>query len=131
MEENADNEVEFSRRLKAKLTYIMSPENAPFDINGYMHCNRVEGWPFYRVKRIECKDGFSISVQASESAYCSPRINLADLYTSVECGFPSKASRLLSPYQERWKRRPQSQCVFPYVPVEVVEKLIVSHGGVK
>ena len=37
--------------------------------------------------RLICKDGFSVSVQASEFHYCRPRINGADEYEAVELGF--------------------------------------------
>ena len=51
---------------------------------------------------ITCKDGFTISVQARDSAYCLPREDYPDTpYTHVECGYPSstpttKALRELS-----------------------------------
>jgi hypothetical protein len=40
------------------------------------------------VPKIECVDGFSISVQASSTHYCSPRDNEGP-WDTVECGFPS------------------------------------------
>lgn len=40
--------------------------------------------------RLYCYDGYSISVQASEYHYCSPRLNGLQDYQSVELGFPSK-----------------------------------------
>ena len=40
-------------------------------------------------KRIECADGFSMSVQASRFNYCEPRVDDAKAYTEVEVGFPT------------------------------------------
>ena len=48
----------------------------------------------YKNKQVVCKDGFKMSVQANDSAYCSPRINNAERYTSVEIGFPSEKEEL-------------------------------------
>lgn len=36
--------------------------------------------------RVECKDGTTLSVQASESHYCSPRENNPGFYRKVEFG---------------------------------------------
>ena len=38
--------------------------------------------------RIQCKDGFGMSVQANEGAYCFPRSDFGP-YKEVEVGFPS------------------------------------------
>ena len=38
-------------------------------------------------KRIECADGFTMSVQANSNAYCSPRSDNAASYDEVEVGF--------------------------------------------
>ena len=46
-------------------------------------------------KRIRCADGFNMSVQANEGAYCTPRIDFAENYTEVEVGFPSQKEDLL------------------------------------
>ena len=46
-------------------------------------------------EEIVCKDGFTMSVQAHHGAYCSPRIDDAAKYTSVEVGFPSQPESLL------------------------------------
>ena len=79
-------------------------------------------------KRIECVDGFSISVQASWGAYCSPRTNIGP-WSSVECGFPSQEPTKIMDYAEE----PQNptETVYGYVPIELVEELIESHGGMK
>jgi len=81
---------------------------------------------------IHCKDGFHISIQASRYHYCEPRIDHPkDGYTHVECGFPSlDPGDELRAYQEMPDEDPTG-CVYPYVPVEVVNRLIDAHGGIK
>lgn len=106
--------------------------------------------------RIVCNDGFSISVQASEHMYCEPRYTQwqnedgwqvingswwtssktprnfeTDRFTpyeSVELGFPSEADELIYEYAEQ---NDYTNTVYPYVPVDIVEKLIEKHGGFK
>lgn len=75
-------------------------------------------------KAIVCADKFSMSVQASEYHYCSPRINKAEKYESVEIGYPTSYEPLLVPYEDG----PDSP-VFGFVPVEVVREIIKKHGG--
>ena len=77
--------------------------------------------------RINCKDGFSMSVQAGDCIYSTPRANLkSGHYTEVEIGFPSEKEELISRYAES---RDYTNTVYPYVPVEIVEKVIEKHGG--
>lgn len=79
--------------------------------------------------RLLCNDGFSISVQASEFHYCWPRLNGNQDYESVELGYPSSEDELINEYAEDdWN---YTETVYGYVPIEVVEKLIEKHGGIK
>lgn len=78
-------------------------------------------------KRIECKDGFSISVQANDSAYCLPRDTIGP-WTHVECGFPTETPDIIMEYCE--EKESPTETVYGYVPVELVEKLVLSHGGI-
>ena len=48
-----------------------------------------------KFKQVICADGFSMSVQASETHYCSPRETGAERYTAVEIGYPSDGEPLL------------------------------------
>jgi hypothetical protein len=80
------------------------------------------------VPRIVCKDGFSMSVQASESHYCTPRAD-ADFYTHVEVGFPSDDEESLRPFSE-WLNDDEESGVYPFVPIQVVLYVINKHGGV-
>tara|TARA_R110002012_G_scaffold201686_2_gene370769 strand:- start:3813 stop:4121 length:309 start_codon:yes stop_codon:yes gene_type:complete len=81
----------------------------------------------YRYKRVECRDGFSMSVQAHNGAYCTPRENGADVYSEVEIGFPSVEEPLLMDWCEE-KSIPMDT-VYAYVPVGVVTTVIAKHGG--
>ena len=79
--------------------------------------------------RLYCNDGYSISVQASEFHYCSPRLNGLQDYKSVELGYPSAEDELINEYAENALN--YTDTVYGYVPIEVVEKLIEKHGGIK
>lgn len=77
--------------------------------------------------RIVCKDGYSISVQASEYHYCAPRINLEDgCYYSVELGYPNEYDELINKYADD---KDSIDTVFGFVPTSVVDSLIEKHGG--
>lgn len=77
--------------------------------------------------RIVCKDGFSVSVQASDFTYCYPRHNEGP-WDEVELGFPSEIVPELLQYAEN-KDEPTNS-VYGYVPIEVVVKVLESHGGI-
>ena len=79
--------------------------------------------------RLYCNDGYSISVQASAFHYCSPRLNGLQDYKSVELGYPSVEDELINEYAE--DDLDYTDTVYGYVPIEVVEKLIEKHGGIK
>ena len=111
--------------------------------------------------RIVCQDGYSVSVQASEYAYCTPRytqfqaedgwhiINGSYFFSSdtarnfrtsnyvpyeaVELGYPSEPDDLINEYAEiGFNDAPNyTNTVYGYVPVDIVEKLIEKHGGFK
>ena len=85
-----------------------------------------------RIKRLNteivCSDGFSMSVQANEYAYCEPRHGDAKAYTHVEVGFPTEPEELLLDYAE--DRDDPTGTVYGYVPVALVYDVIVKHGGV-
>ena len=81
-----------------------------------------------RYPRLVCADGFEMSVQANQGAYCSPRQNNAKKYKEVEVGFPSIEEPMLMEYVEN-EGKP-TDTVYPYVPVEVVTNVIAKHGGI-
>ena len=75
---------------------------------------------------IECKDGFSFSVQASARHWCSPRSNSGP-YKNVEVGYPSEQEDLLKEYQEC--NNDSRDAVYPFVPIGVVQSIVEKHGG--
>ena len=77
--------------------------------------------------RMICKDGFSLSVQASAGHYCEPRYGSGP-YSKVEVGFPSEEVPTLSEYKEDAEAKAM-HTVFAYVPVSLIEDLITQHGG--
>ena len=76
---------------------------------------------------VECADGFTMSVQAHEGAYCSPRMDNAEKYTAVEVGFPSREEPLLLDFAEDSDR--PTKTVYGWVPAKVVVNVIAKHGG--
>ena len=76
--------------------------------------------------RVECRDGFNMSVQASTTHYCTPR-DSAGPWTEVEVGFPSERAEPLMPYVE--DPNDPTGTVYGYVPIEVVAEVIDAHGG--
>lgn len=79
--------------------------------------------------RITCKDGFSMSVQASRFAYSEPREDQGP-YTHVEVGFPSREVPILNRYIEMPDSDP-TESVYPMVPIELVQRIIEECGGVE
>lgn len=78
--------------------------------------------------RIICNDGFSMSVQASEYAYCMPRETNNDYYTEMEIGFPDKVEELIMEYAEDGNN--PTETVYGYVPIEVINAVIEKHKGI-
>jgi len=109
--------------------------------------------------RVECKDGFTVSVIAGGGAYCSPRPGLCfpgiddgllscpqepngfmwDVpctypgpYFEVELGFPSAPPHPWSEWSEYAENpRNPTNTIYARVPVEMVFDLVDYHGGIK
>jgi hypothetical protein len=100
-------------------------------LNEFILAHReTNGGDYPLTRRIECNDGFHISVQANRGAYCEPRHTEGFPYRLVECGFPSEPV----PSLHEWKDSSNSddtQTVYGYVPVETVIALLNEHGGIK
>lgn len=88
----------------------------------------IQGLIFIR-PRIICNDEFSISVQASEFHYCTPRItsNTID-YEEVEAGYATSEEKDLEPYME--SPNYYTNAVYGYVPVNIINDIITKHGGI-
>jgi hypothetical protein len=97
-------------------------------LNEYMKNNIISDSHHQRIKRLECADGFSMSVQAGEYIYSSPRRDAAFPYYQVEVGFPSAKPMFFAEYAEQ--SDDYTDTVYGYVPVELVEQEIVAHGGI-
>ena len=83
---------------------------------------------FKRNAFVVCRDGFSMSVQANEGAYCTPREDDAGWYTEVEVGYPTEREELLMPYVED-ENRP-TDTVYAWTPTYVIAKVLEKHGGI-
>ena len=94
----------------------------------------LPGWfgsepKLYVRPRAVMKDGFSISIQANDCAYCHPRTSFDTDYTEVELGFPSAADELIVDEYAEDPTDP-TETVYAYVPVEIVDQLVEKHGGI-
>lgn len=76
---------------------------------------------------ITCKDGTTLSVQASENHYCKPRNNVGP-YTHVEVGYPSTYPP--DTWRDYADGDPDNSDVWGYIPTELVEAYITAHGGI-
>ena len=77
--------------------------------------------------KIICADGFAMSVQASSSAYSTPREDEGP-YTTAEVGYPTEEEDLLMKYVEDASR--PTDTVYPYVPSTVISLVCAKHGGI-
>ena len=84
----------------------------------------------FRIRRpaVKCEDGYQVSIQASEYHYCSPRETGLNHYDEVELGFPNKADEELLDYAEEPEK--PTDTVYGYVPIDLVDKVIMKHGGI-
>lgn len=116
-------------------SHLPTDQETDLTVNEFMRNNREAGAPdsFRIVNRIECLDGFHISVQGHRGAYSSPRINGADHYYQVECGYPSIPVPELAEWKdgEKENRGSDTESVYGYVPTTVVAELLNKHGGIK
>ena len=78
-------------------------------------------------ERVICADGFSMSVQASEYTYCTPRDSIGP-YTAVEIGMPTTREDDFMPYCE--DPEDPTGTVYGYVPASIVSRVISRHGGI-
>ena len=90
-------------------------------------------WLTVLFKHIECNDGYKVSVHANYWAYCNPRTTFfrthTFLYNEMELWFPNREDELINEYAEN--DSDYTQTVYAYVPVEIIEKLLEKHWGIK
>lgn len=77
--------------------------------------------------KVQCVDGFAMSIQASRNHYCTPRDDSGS-YSEIEIGFPSSADDSLTDYAEDADN--PTGTVYAYVPVDVAQQVIDKHGGI-
>lgn len=77
--------------------------------------------------RIECNDGFSMSVQGGKHSYSLPR-EYGTNFTEMEIGYPSDYEELIRDYAES---DDFTGTVYPYTPVSLILQVIGKHGGMK
>ncbi len=87
----------------------------------------------YRRCYIKCLDGFTMSVQASDTHYCFPKTRDENaVYDEVEIGYPSKREELLIPYMDGNEEdgTNPTDTAYGWVPALIVYKVIMKHGGI-
>lgn len=86
-----------------------------------------------RAARTVCADGTSLSIQASQFHYCTPRDDQGP-YTKKEVGFIFDAAGQQMAPPESWAEYADGDFpsdVYGWVPVDLIEEFIVAHGGRK
>lgn len=79
--------------------------------------------------RMALADGVTLSVQASHTHYCHPRVDDCDYYIEVEIGYPSECPSDAIMGHAETPEKP-TETVYGYVPVYILDKYIESHGGI-
>mgnify|MGYP001348805479 FL=1 len=82
---------------------------------------------------VVCKDGFKVSIQASEFHYSDPKDDVdSGEYYNVELGYPSEImSYEISQYAECAENEEDLlETIYAYVPIDLVEKELQRHGGI-
>jgi hypothetical protein len=86
------------------------------------------------IPNITTNDGTTLSVQASQYHYCSPRKDNA-LWNLVEVGYPSVSPEGIVDWAQYfdgdWYNDNHTSSVYGYVPIESVVEYINYHGGFK
>ena len=98
-----------------------------FDINTW-HRKQIKAGSYPVIRRLDCSDGFHMSVQASKGHYCAPREDNAWPYFAFEVGFPSAVEPTLGAGEDEIK---PNETIYGWVPATVIEEIVNRHGGVK
>lgn len=88
---------------------------------------RLPNFHYIPRPRIECNDGFSMSVQGGEFTYSAPK-QFGSSFEEMEIGYPSEYEELIRGYASS---EDFTDTVYPYVPVSLIIKVIEKHGGIK
>ena len=85
-------------------------------------------------KQLVCNDGTTLSVQASEDHWCSPRSSYVNYYTDDIEFFDYSSVEVWcvsADVPDSWVEYGDDDNPYAYIPVTLVEKFIDSHGGIK
>jgi len=85
-------------------------------------------------KQLVCNDGTTLSVQASDTHWCSPRRSYVDYYTDDIEYFDYSSVEVWcvsTDVPDSWSDYGDDDNPYAYIPVTLVEKFIDSHGGIK
>lgn len=98
-------------------------------VSDYVVSNRTSETSMF-THRLVCHDGFHVSVQASSGHYCEPRHDNEPDYWEFELGYPSEE---MGEAFKEYADNPEQllDTVYAYVPVELIQSLVDSHGGIK
>jgi hypothetical protein len=82
------------------------------------------------IPRHKCKDGTTLSIQVGKYLYCTPR-NDEGPYTHVEVGYIRDSNGIDVEPPASWNkyRDGEGSSVFGYVPLQLVQAFLDSHGG--
>lgn len=93
-------------------------------------CPYTSGMILYRKPRakVQCADGFAVSIQAGWGKYSTPRCDSYDEYSSWELGFPTdRPTDAVMEYCENPEK--PTETVYGHVPTKIVIDLLSAHGG--
>ena len=97
-------------------------------VNAYLLQHRKDE-PYWLAPRIECADGFSLSVQVHSGAYCRPRDGVGPVWYAAEIGFPSeRPNDAVMAFAET--PEDPTGTVYAYVPMNLIDALVAEHGGI-
>lgn len=104
------------------------PDKPKMTINEFLQkYRRVEHGMNVTRPRVLCADGFTVSVQAGYGIHSIPGCD-ADSYIDVELGFPAEKEDDWIIYAKN--RSMPTDTVYSFVPVELVDKVLDTHGGI-
>ena len=105
--------------------------------NAYMDAklNDIYQEKFFIIPRIVCKDGFSISIQVHNGAYCESENGYREFgyeWKKVEWGFPSQDIDAMKYNAEnRYNSNPEGTTeTVGSCEIALIDKLIEEHGGI-
>lgn len=82
---------------------------------------------------LKCKSGLTMSLQGGSCLYSEPKDYMAEKFSQVEMGFPSRFLPELIEYADVYEPKTieDYSTVYAYVPVEILNKIIHRNGGIK